>query len=117
MDVTGALHSMWNDSVILMTDEGWVIRIAFTAFVLLPVVAAVLAVRVRGWRPLAALGIWVWVTGWRFLQYAIDSWTNPGGAGTFALLLLAMIVGWALVASVLHQQLRRSPTAAPSAQV
>lgn len=106
---------MWNDSAILMTDEGWAIRIAFTAFVLLPVAAGVLAVRVGGWRPLAALGIWVWVTGWWFLQYAIDSWTNPGGAGTFTLLLLVMIVGWALVASVLLQQLRRSPTS-PSAQ-
>ncbi len=108
---------MWNDSVILMTDEGWVIRIAFTAFVLLPVVAAVLAVRVRGWRPLVALGIWMWVTAWWFLQYAVGSWTNPGGAGTFALLLLAMIVGWALVVSVLYQLLRHSPTALPSAQV
>ncbi len=108
---------MWNDSVILMTDEGWAIRIVFTAFVLLPVVAGVLAVRVRGWRPLVVLGIWVWVTGWWLLQYAIDSWTNPGGAGTFALLLLAMTVGWALVVSVLHQQRRRSPTTSPSAQM
>lgn len=104
MEISHALHAMWEDTVGLLVDEGWVIRIAAIVFFLLPVVASFLVVRFRSRRALVAVGIWSWYFGWWFLQYAIDSWTNPGAAGTFFLMVLAIIVGWALVASEIHNQ-------------
>lgn len=118
MEVSHALDGMWNDAAGLIADEGWVIRIAFIAFLLLPIVAVALVFRFRSRRALIALGIWSWYFGWWFLQYAIDSWTNPGGPGTFLLMMLAIIVGWTLLASeIRHRQKAQSTTsvAAPIA--
>ncbi len=114
MEISHALHAMWDDAVILLVDEGWVIRIAAIIFFLLSMVASVLVIRFRSRRALVALGIWSLYFVWWFLQYAIDSWTNPGAAGSFFLMVFAIIIGWALLASEIHNQ-RKHPAATSAA--
>ncbi len=112
MDISHALHSMWEDAAALIGDEGWVVRVAFVAFLLLPIVSVAVMIRLRSWRAAIAFGVWAWAFGWWFLQYAIDSWTNPGGAGTFAIMLLAVAAGWTFVASEIRRH--RTQTTTPS---